>query len=461
MNKTKHFFIASLFVLNAILAKAQTTFEKTYNWGLSAMDAESVQQTADGGYIMAGFIYPLGSDSQMSLVKTNSNGDTIWTKAIGGSFGFFMGTSVQQTNDLGYIVTGMGKGGDGVYLVKTTAAGDTVWTRDFEKTSTGNEGKAVKQTTDGGYVVTGITNDTIYAAKLGSTGNMTWSKKYGKGKGFSIQETTDGGFIIGGEKGTFNTQAYMIKTNVNGDTLWTKAYGTTSQGAREVVQTSDGGYVLTGYSSGDIYLIKTNSFGNLIWQKTFGGTLTDVGESVKETNDGGYIISGYEKIFDAMLGTDKREMHIIKRSSNGNPVWDRNYGTLGAEGMNVQQTSDKGFAVTGPGPEGSLSNTTFFLLKTDSLGFVTTTGVSNNFANTYDVAVYPNPNSGTCSIQVSNFNTHMSYLTITNLIGQSVYYTQINSDKTEINLIGKPKGLYFYRLEGSDEIIKTGKIIID
>jgi len=133
-----------------------------------------------------------------------------------------------------------------------------------------------------------------------------WTRTYGGVNvdyGLSVQQTSDGGYIVAGYTRSFGeegTDVYLIKTDANGDTIWTKTYG----GARDdigysVQQTCDDGYVITGYTKSfgaggpDIYLIKTNATGDTVWTKTYGGNRSDVGNSVQQTSDSGYIVAGY------------------------------------------------------------------------------------------------------------------------------------------------------------------------
>ncbi|MEP7168652.1 MAG: hypothetical protein ABI855_04725, partial [Bacteroidota bacterium] len=248
----------TLFLLCACFySHAQITFQKTYS-GIDTEEGRSVQQTTDGGYIITGYYSSFCGG--VSLIKTDAYGDTLWTKNFCGGF-IRMGYSVQQTADGGYIVTGwthsFGSLGYDVYLIKTDINGDLLWTKAFGRT--GQElGYSVQQTTDGGYIITGRT-DTL---------------------------------------GGINNDVFLIKTDVNGDTLWTKTYDVTGDDVgNSVKQTTDGGYIIVAAFSD--YLIKTDSNGDTLWTKTFGGINEDVVRSVQQTTDGGYICAGYTNSFGA------------------------------------------------------------------------------------------------------------------------------------------------------------------
>ncbi len=139
-----------------------------------------------------------------------------------------------------------------------------------------------------------------------------WTRTYGGDdwdRGESVQQNSDGGYIIAGltkSYGAGNDDVYLVKTDSIGDTLWTKTFGGIEiDRGYSVQQTSDEGYIITGETNsygagnGDVYLIKTDASGNMQWDKTFGGTASDRGESVQQTSDGGYIIAGWTHSYGA------------------------------------------------------------------------------------------------------------------------------------------------------------------
>ena len=316
------------------IASAQTSWLRTYG-GTNDDGGESVQQTTDGGFIIAGCTESFGAGgADFYLIKTDDSGDTLWTKTYGGT-GYDYGNFVRQTTDGGYIVVGctksFGTGGYDVYLVKTNNSGDTLWTRTYGGESD-EWGCSIRQTTDGGYVIAGITGslgvDTadVYLLKTNASGDTLWTRTYG-GTGFdwgnSVQQTTDGGYIIAGTTSTFGAgsdDVYLVKTNAQGDTLWTRTYGGTGEDyGNSVQQTSDGGYIIAGWTESfgagltDVYLIKTNASGDSLWTRTYGGTSYDEGNSVQQTKDGGYVIAGYT----TSSGTGNVDVYLIKTDSLG------------------------------------------------------------------------------------------------------------------------------------------------
>jgi len=367
------------------------TFGGTDNdWGYS------VQQTTDGGYIITGGTASFGNvESDVYLIKTDGNGTEQWAQTFGGTYSD-AGTSVQQTTDGGYIITGgttsFGNGENDVYLIKTDGSGIEQWYQTFG--GTGYEyGRSVQQTTDGGYIITGSTtsfgNDSVhnvYLIKTDGSGIEQWYETFGVGGpngdelGKSVQQTSDGGYIITGNTLTdanLNDDVRLIKTDGNGTEQWTQTLGgATHEEGEFVQQTSDGGYIITGGTasfgngSGDVYLIKTDGSGTEQWYQTFGGTDFDLGYSVQQTTDGGYIITGVT----ASFGNGSGDVYLIKTDGSGTEQWYQTFGGTDFDlGYSVQQTTDGGYIITGGTASFGNGSGDVYLIKTDSQGSVTST----------------------------------------------------------------------------------------
>jgi hypothetical protein len=410
--------------------QAQITFQRTY--GGTGYDAGSeVRQTTDGGYVVAGITSSSGAgDHDSYLVKTNANGDTLWTRTFGSRL-YDQGCSVAPTADGGYIITGVadsiGAGDYDVYLVKTDAQGDTLWTRTFGG-DTCDWGKSVRQTADGGYVIAaetwsfgaGLTD--VYLIRTDGAGDTLWTRTFGGAnyeEVYSVQQTADGGYIIAGSTSSFGAggDVYLIKTNANGDTQWTRTFGgTASDGGNSVQQTSDGGYIVTGTTSSfgtgsDVYLIRTNPDGETLWTRTFGGAGSDCGYSVCQTAGGGYIIAGFTTSF----GAGGVDVYLIKTDSSGDTLWTKTFGGADYDmSSSVQQTADGGYIVTGTTASSGAGGNDVYLIKTDSLGRVAVTEpkTSPTRASALSLSCEPNPTSGTTRISLARQASSFKPLTL-------------------------------------------------
>jgi hypothetical protein len=274
----------------------------------------SIKVTADGGYIVAGDTWSHGGTSwwdDIWILKLDNNGDIDWQKSYGGISRDYPGC-IHQTADGGYIVAGWTMSFSNRYdawVLKLTDTGDVSW----QKTYGGiyeNFFHTIIKTTDGGYIAAGETNLGIFdeyyfwVVKLDSNGNITWQKMYRRSGGglISIFQTSDGGYILAGDIRTNplgSKDIYVLKLDNNGDVIWHKTIGgngTDTTGLSDDIQeTTDGGYIIAGstdsFGSGDFdsWLVKLDSDGNISWQKTYG----EFGASaVQQTLDGGYVMVG-------------------------------------------------------------------------------------------------------------------------------------------------------------------------
>lgn len=510
------------FVLCSFSISGQTTFQTTYAFG-GCEGITSIQQTHEGGYIVAGY-----SNDGATLFKINSIGDTLWTRTIAiegyaysvqqtndngyillgftGLYGInwddiFLtkvdsvgnitwmktyggaksesGTSVKQTNDGGYIMTGytnsFGTGNGDVYLIKTNSLGDTLWTKTYGGSST-QQGNDVVQSNDGGYIITGYSdsfnagNGDIYVIKTDAAGNPLWTKTYGGAGtdvGNSIQKTSDGGYIIAGSMyayGTGSSDVYLIKINAVGDTLWTKTYGSINgnEQGQVVKQSNDKGYILVGSADGfgaggnNVYLVKTDSLGNLMWTKIYGSHSVDYGYALDKTSDGGYIIGGYAT-FTA------QDSYIIKTDFLGNSG---NVECYQATPPSITTSSLTLFSAQSTSV--SYGNSSTMPYPITGKGAVITsicrlyTGEQYQYSENSDFRIYPNPTSNYSTLEFKNKTKEHCTLTLYNVCGQLVRtIDNITNEKVEIEKNNLINGFYFFQLQASGQILASGKLVIE
>ncbi|MBN2365363.1 MAG: T9SS type A sorting domain-containing protein [Calditrichaeota bacterium] len=421
----------------------------------------SVQQTSDGGYIIVGLYSVNNHNSDVWLIKTDFFGDTIWTKTYGG-INSEWGSSVQQTVDGGYIIAGNKQ--SNIWLIKTDAFGDTLWTKTFGKDGQ-DEARSVQQTSDGGYILTGTTNGEIWLIKTDSHGDTLWTKTFGKDgqdEGRSVQQTSDGGYIL---TGTTNGEIWLIKTDSYGDSLWTKTF--TGEGW-SVQETSDGGYIIAGdvdifgTAYEDVYLIKTNPFGDTLWTKTFGGVFTDFGLSVQQTLEGGFIIAGFTDSY----GQGGSDIWLIKTDSSGDMLWTKLLGgSYNDYGLSIQQTLDRGYILTGyTGSYGAGMDDVWLIKISPDL----TTLEKNNDVISLEYFLhqnFPNPFNPTTIIKFDLPKTSEVTLKVFNILGEEVA-TLLSGQLLSVSYeydwsrpAGMASGVYMYRLQAGD-YVETRKMVL-
>lgn len=254
-------------------------WSKTYG-GNNDDYSSDLQKTNDGCYVMIGSTSSFGAGLvDVFLLKIDPNGFLLWGKTYGG-INNESANSVQQTKDCGYIIAGWTEspepGIDNAYMIKTDSSGNFQWSRSFGK-AVNASANSIQQTKDGGYIIA-VNGVDINMIKIDTSGSILWSRTYG---GYlaehvsSVRETTDGGYVIVGATNSFGSgwndfDVYLIKTKADGIMDWSRLYGDELLDAgNSVWPTSDGGYILAGsarsfsniFNKSECYLIKTDSSG--------------------------------------------------------------------------------------------------------------------------------------------------------------------------------------------------------
>ncbi len=466
-----------------------TLWTRTYG-GDNFDSAQSIQQTIDGGYIIAGATNSFGAGSyDMWLVKTDENGNKEWGQTYGGYYDD-RAYSVQLTTDEGYIIAGFtnsfGAGDDDFWLVKTDENGDIEWDQTFGDSESDDRAQAIQQTIDGGFIVAGFTyyinsmDINALIIKTDENGNEEWSHIMGGiyPDGFqSVQQTTDGGYIAAGPTcsfGGYDTDFWLVKLDSLGNELWNQTYGDEDDELDfSVQQTTDGGYIIAGYTgphgsydNRDYLLVKTDENGNEEWSQSYNCNNSDYAESVQQTIDGGYIIAGRNGAY----GSSSSDYWIVKTDEYGNEEWNQsyNYGVATADyAESIQQTTDGGYIIAGR---------TYNFATYDSDVWLIRLGSEVNIENNEITSIcfltqnYPNPFNPATTIEFSIQNNSKVELTIYNIKGQKIKtlakdeFTKgshsiiWNGDDDSGKLVSS--GIYFYKLEVNGNMSGMKKMLL-
>jgi hypothetical protein len=494
--KLKTALLNLLFISFLSFAQPNIQWQKSLG-GSDAETAWSIENTLDGGYIIAGHSRSHDGDVTGNhggydywIVKLNQDGIIEWQKSLGGTDIDYAFT-VQQTLDEGYVVAGSSasvnwdvtgnQGGFDCWVVKLDEVGEIEW----QKTVGGSHQEAfysVQQTFDGGYIMAGFSSSTdgditgnyggrdYWIVKLTSTGTIAWKKVLGGSSwetAISIEKTTDGGYIVGGKSSSNDGNVsgnhggddyWIVKLTASGIIEWEKSYGGSADDyARSVYQTTDGGYIVAGSSESndgdvsgnhgeaDFWVVKLSPEGTLEWQKYLGGTGTDVAYSIIQTLDGGYSVAGVSgsNDGDVTVNYGSFDYWVVKLDEVGEIEWQKSYGGSNwSYAFSHQQSVDGGHIVVGRSDSsdgdvtGNHGTWDYWIVKLSPV-----LGVDENELNNL-VTLSPNPNTGRFSLDLPE-EIEITSITIVDILGKTVYTeTNIPRRTLEIDQNFAP-GVYF------------------
>jgi hypothetical protein len=318
----------------------------------------------NGRYLIAGTTTGTVNGPQDFWIKLlNAVGTSIWTKTYGSPNDDVCTYSI-QTSDGGFMAVGwrgaIGASPAGAWMIKMDANGDSLWTRLIGNTIDAGF-YFVQQTSDGGYILAGSLRTSVesgwngWLVKTDSLGQVQWERSYGGPDVedfISVAIASDGGYLAAGETGSYGAGSYdgwILKTNANGDSLWSRTYGTAlTEGFYTAPRTTDNGYLLTGYrdslwtvGTNDWMIVKTDLLGNPIWTKYYGNpNAEDVPWQGTEIPGNGYIVAGYFEYPDSN-GID---MVGLRLNANGDSLWSARFSGPGVDyGWFVTLTPDGGY----------------------------------------------------------------------------------------------------------------------
>ncbi len=473
--------------------------------------AYSIKQTNDGGYVLAGHAGSPDGDLSVDptkgawVIKLDSSGNMLWHNRFGGS-DFEQAHGIQQTNDGGFILAGVTRSNNGdasgnhglddMWVVKISALGNLSWQKQLGGANR-DVANAIQQTSDGGFIVAGYTKsndgdalgnhggEDIWVVKLDAQGNISWQRQLGGSsdeRAFSIQQTNDGGYVVAGftesndgdVSGNHGSSDYwVLKLNPQGFISWQVALGGSDDDrAASVQQTNDGGYILAGWSLsndgdvsgnhglGDTWVIKLDDLGGMIWQKSLGGSDWDAAGSIQQTTDGGYLLAGSSSSNDGDVSGNHglEDMWVAKLDELGNMNWQKSLGGASIEAArSFHQTTDGGYIMAGytDSNDGDVSGNNFANSGLISLWVVKLSpDLSTDIMEEPDplFALYPNPVNDELFITLPSED--QGFVQVHDLKGKLVLSESYNAARFNLDLGTLKPGPYTISINGNHLVWK-------
>ena len=434
--------LSALFICWALLhpgkLQAQAGFQ-LLTGGTQSEGFYSVTEIPGNGYAMVGSTYSFGVGSEdILLVRTDANGLLLWSKTYGAA-DIDLANSIAYVPGSGFVIAGgtrsFGSNYDG-HLLFVDLSGNPIWS--FSMPASGQDAfNSVAVASDGGFIVAGTVNDNHCQIKVSSTGTLQWMRSLnwgGSSIGLSVMQTADGGYASAGfvaAPGTGSTDITVLKTNPQGDTLWTRRLGGPGFDEAETIRpTPDGGFIISGNSSNfpgggrEFYFIKLDSIGNVMWSKSGGGVGTDYAIDAIATATG-YVFIGNSISF----GAGNWDVVVMGADAGGDLLWQNSIGTPSSDYPHqIIATSDGSYAIAGETFGGSLGQSNGFLFKNETAGPVNCAGFSGFAA--LNTVITPTNNSAPTSVTASALTAITFQTTTPQLSDQSLCLTGIQTSSS-------------------------------
>ena len=401
-------------------------------------EANAVRPTNDGGYIAAGTSSSFEADEglDMYVVKTDAVGTLRWQQHYGGNEDEEAFAILEVTN--GFLIAGrtnsFGHGESDVYVVRIDTTGDTLWTRAWG--GMGLDGAtAMLRARDGNYVVAGYTESIgagerdMYLIKFGLAGNLIWQHAYGGyvwDIAWSVDECHDGGFALAGYTTSMTygwNDFYLVRTDSAGNFLWHRHYGGGGwDEAYGVKETSDFGYVMIGATDSwghgglDFCVVRVDTIGDTLWTGAYGGTSNERAYAMHLMPDKGIVLAGYTYSF-----WPEEQAYLMKIDSTGDPVWSRAYGyQLNQMARALAHTSGNSFILAGYTDQLSYLSRDFYFLKLGPDPYIGADEPPVPLPFGYSLSAYPNPFNPQTTITFAMPASGSVYINVYDITGRVV-----------------------------------------
>ncbi|MFL5764139.1 MAG: T9SS type A sorting domain-containing protein [Bacteroidia bacterium] len=468
--------------------------------------------TPDGGIITTGYTESADGDVAINrgngdcwITRTDNSGNLQWEHTYGGS-GFDYGYSVTNTTDGGYIFAGYTESADGdvssnhgagdAWVVKIDNAGAIQWEKTFGGSATENV-QCIRATSDGGYIFCGYTESNngdvsgylgagdCWIVKIDGAGLIQWQKCMG-GTAYDyaqdIKQTSDGGFVVAGGTNSSdgnvseqngNGDCWLVKLDVSGNISWEKTFGGTDYDfAQAVEETTDGGFVLAGYTqsndiditsqhgNGDCWVIKCNSAGSMEWQKALGSTANDYAYGIKEVS-GCYAMVGYASANDGDVTGNHGDYDcwLAILDENGALQAEQSYGGTGEDiGYSIRAGANGSCLIAGytGSADGNVAGNhgggDCWLIRVNMI----TNGINENNP-VGDVAILPSVGNG--NFQLSGVK-ESSTLRVFDASGKLVLKKEVDAGTGKLDMTNCARGCYFYSLTANGVQSDAGKLVV-
>ena len=495
MNKIfKYYLIIQFFILpgNIWGQGLQVLWEKTYDAGQFEYPTDVISDDTCL-LICSNTINLQNYRSDILLTKTDNSGNVLWHNTYGGE-GDDAAVSAYLTNDNSYLIVGYTNSSKNdisdydIYLLKITTNGDTIWTKTIGTDSTFERAYSSTRTSDNCILLVGSktslvsANTDILLIKIDLDGNVIWEKEYGgdgADNGEYALETDDKGFIITGETNSFGpaipffTNIYLIRTDANGDSLWTRCYGNIWYDySKAITKTNDncyivsGSYITNGTGASDIYALKVQDNGDTTWTRFYGDEEQEYSFNILKTENNSFTIVGTtNSLEEGSVGS--YDIYLVNIDTNGDTIWTKTIGTsIYEDARGMLRTSDGNYIIYGERKVYSQSSLSDILLVKINLNNINDiTEYNNSLQPNFNLEQnYPNPFNSLTRIRYSITESSLVKLKVYDVLGKEVsilvdHFQSPSVYEVKFDASNLPSGVYIYKLS-SGNYIKAKKLIL-